>query len=963
MYFLQRRLFLNTSVLFMFTMFCVAAATAQERNSTITGRVSDSTHALLQGARIEVQPTGQTAVSSSKGEFTISGLVAGHYTVTVSYVGFTPFTSELNIIPGGVANVDVVLQVEAKSEEITVNGGREHGEIEALNRERTADNILQVLPSEVITSLPNTNIADAVGRLPSVSLERDEGEGKYVQIRGTEPRLSNVTVDGLHLPSPEGVRNVKLDAIPSDLVDSVEISKTLSANQEGDAIGGSVNLVTKTAHDDPYVSVLAMGGYTPIQTGRWLDQFTATAGQRFGKEKRFGILLGGSFDWNERGIYDIEPGQLFNPLTNGQFFSGPNAIDYRDYWYNRSRYGFGGTADYKLGEFSSVYFRGLFSRFNDSGQDWIYSPAVGSFDTANGPVGISNVDGSSSFTQVWRTPQQRIFSVAAGARHDIGTTIITYDLSLGQGRQVGGFPRASFVPNPNDPNAPLNNNVKFSVDTTHPFTPKFNVLNGMNIFDPTSYFLDGYQTANNHNYERDVTGSFSVIHQYNIGSHYGSFEIGSKVRDSRKSQLDNQQFFDGDDSLPLSSVLGAFRNSDYYFGKYQFGPTSDWNKVVALANANLGGAVTENSNKELVRSIPNDYVINERVSAGYAMNTINFGPVRLQAGVRIEATDDSLLGNHVLLDNGKYQTTAPVIGNHDYIDVLPSVQVQYSFGDNKIRAAYGMGIARPNFGDLPPFITQDDARNKISVGNPALRPTRANDYDLLFERYLKPAGVIQFGAFYKDLRNPIYENVQSPVIAGTFAGFTQSQAINGPRAHISGLEMTWQQHLAFLPGPLNGLGVRANYSYTTSQASFPNVVSPDPNLPSRSDHPALLRQAPNNWNFDLTYDKKGFSGRIGLTHNDANIFAYNYQPALDGSNGPLHGPNGDVYLYPHTQLDAQASYWIPNGHGLQAVVSALNLTNEVFGFYQGSERFPIQREFYDRTVSFGLRWTLTREPK
>src|SRR5581483_2756189 len=206
-------------------------------------------------------------------------------------------------------------------------------------------------------------------------------------------------------------------------------------------------------------------------------------------------------------------------------------------------------------------------------------------------------------------------------------------------------------------------------------------------------------------------------------------------------------------------------------------------------------------------------------------------------------------------------------------------------------------------------------------------------------------------------------NVQSPVIAGTFAGFTQSQAINGPRAHISGLEMTWQQHLAFLPGPLNGLGVRANYSYTTSQASFPNVVSPDPNLPSRSDHPALLRQAPNNWNFDLTYDKKGFSGRIGLTHNDANIFAYNYQPALDGSNGPLHGPNGDVYLYPHTQLDAQASYWIPNGHGLQAVVSALNLTNEVFGFYQGSERFPIQREFYDRTVSFGLRWTLTREPK
>ena len=125
-----------------------------------------------------------------------------------------------------------------------------------------------------------------------------------------------------------------------------------------------------------------------------------------------------------------------------------------------------------------------------------------------------------------------------------------------------------------------------------------------------------------------------------------------------------------------------------------------------------------------------------------------------------------------------------------------------------------------------------------------------------------------------------------------------------------------------------------------------------------ADHPALLRQAPNNWNFDLTYDKKGFAGRIGATHNDANIFAYNFQ---NGADGGIKGPNGDVYLYPHTQLDAQASYWIPNGHGLQAVVSLLNLTNEVFGFYQGSERFPIQREFYDRTVSFGLRWTLDPE--
>jgi len=210
----------------------------QERKGTISGHATDVNHDSLVGARVEVQPNGYAVTTDAQGAFTISDLVPGKYTLTVSYVGFKPFSREVTIASGGVENVDPVLEIETVSEQVIVRGERERGEIEALNRERTADNIVQVLPAEVITSLPNTNIADAVGRLPSVSLERDEGEGKYVQVRGTEPRLSNVTIDGVHVPSPEAVRNVKLDAIPADLIESVEINKTLSANQEGDAIGG-----------------------------------------------------------------------------------------------------------------------------------------------------------------------------------------------------------------------------------------------------------------------------------------------------------------------------------------------------------------------------------------------------------------------------------------------------------------------------------------------------------------------------------------------------------------------------------------------------------------------------------------------------------------------------------------------------------------------------------------------------
>ena len=231
----------------------------------------------------------------------------------------------------------------------------------------------------------------------------------------------------------------------------------------------------------------------------------------------------------------------------------------------------------------------------------------------------------------------------------------------------------------------------------------------------------------------------------------------------------------------------------------------------------------------------------------------------------------------------------------------------------------------------------------VSAGNPNLIPTHAQNFDLLLEHYFKTVGIIQGGVFYKSLTDPIF-SVNTTVPAGyPYAGLTENAPINGPSAHITGFEAAWQQRLSFLPGALNGMGIRANYGYTTSRATFPDGFG-------RTDHPTLVRTAPNNWNVDVTYDKKGFSARMGLTHNDAYIWSYGSSGAKD--------PTGDTYLYPHTQVDAQVSYWIPRGHGTQAVVSLLNLNNEVFGFYNGAERYPIQREYYSRTVSAGLRWTL-----
>ncbi len=228
------------------------SANAQARSGSptgiINGSVTDASHAILPGAKITLTPGSASVSSDSNGQFTIPGVTPGKYDLNIDYVGFKPYSSDVKITAGQILTIDAVLNVGSQSESIVVTAERAHGEAEAVNELRTSPNILEVLPAEVITSLPNANIADAVGRLSGVTLERDEGEGKYVQIRGTEPRLSNLTIDGVPLPSPEGaVRQVKLDTIPADLVESVQIFKTLQADQPGDAIGGTVNLETKTA--------------------------------------------------------------------------------------------------------------------------------------------------------------------------------------------------------------------------------------------------------------------------------------------------------------------------------------------------------------------------------------------------------------------------------------------------------------------------------------------------------------------------------------------------------------------------------------------------------------------------------------------------------------------------------------------------------------------------------------------
>jgi len=987
----------------------VSATSAQERKGAIAGRVADVSDSVLQGARIELQPTGSTTGSDSQGEFSFNGLTPGSYTVSVSYVGFAFFTRTVTVSSGQTTRLDARLQVGSKTEEITVTAERVHGEAEAINRTRASDNILQVLPVEVITSLPNTNIADALGRLPSVTLERDEGEGKYVQIRGTQPAWSNVTIDGMEVPSPEGgVRQIKLDTMPANLVESVEINKTLSANQDGDAIGGSVNLVTKRAEDKPTLYLNGIGGYTPIVGGRSLYELDSTIGKRFGANKKLGILIGASYDYNGRGIDDVEPSPTTSQCDStgcdgtqqanegAPFYPTYKGIDLREYRYYRSRYGAAGSIDYKLGETSGLFIHGIYSHFNNFGDRWVYSPSFGSFAAPNAT--LNNGDGSMSYNASIRRPVDVIGGVDMGGKHVLPKWTLAYDFSLSRSSEEDrGYFSASFAPT----SGVLAGAIPFALDTKDPNTPKILPQQGVNIYDPTQYFLSGsgaIDDAFTYSPQLNLQTGFSAARNYTAGGHFGTFEFGFKFRNAHKFQDSVDNYYDPNGPA-MSSFLSNFTNSNYYNKAYTLGPLTNNEAVRAYFFANQGPSSSPFTCQQTVQAgpvpfdcsltqqntIPNNYDLIEHVTAGYAMNSINIGKFRVITGLRFEATTENVSGLKLYFDsNGNICTPtdpdpvcagvtnpiAPVIQNSSYLDPLPSIQVRYQLPhDAAIRLAYGRGLSRPNFADLPPYFNHNGPNTEVDIGNPNLKPTHANNYDILYEQYLKPLGLIQAGFFYKQLSDPIYEGVRAlitPQVATEFniptdpyvtQGWDLVRPVNGNSARLWGFEVAYQQHLTFLPGALSGIGISANYSYTNSHTD---------GVPGRSDSPPLQRQAPNTWNISPTYDRGRLSSRLGLSYNGANIFQYNYTDLnSDGSSNPqplgLKGPNGDVYLYSHLQVDAQAAFRIVRG--LQLIVSGLNLTNEVFGFYQGSPQYPIQREYYKTSYMFGLRYTLSNEPK
>ncbi len=582
---------------------------------------------------------------------------------------------------------------------------------------------------------------------------------------------------------------------------------------------------------------------------------------------------------------------------------------------------------------------GLFSNFRDFGQKYAYQLKPGKKDTYHTSV---------------RRPNLQIADLALGGNQVFKNSFLKYQIAVSHSRFGGaaGNPGAAFggsagkdcsyVPGPSE------------------FRPQYTCdVAGNPIFDPTTYSLQTIDLTFGQATQLNLQAGASAGFNYHVGSHFSTFEFGAQIRNEHKGQDAYSPEYDSNNGPSMTPYLGTFTNNHFYGGSYHLGPVTNFDLLTGDLAANPGEYTLDEGTTHLQSDAAN-YNLQERVTAGYLMNTIQLGRFHLQTGLRIEATNTSNTGYLVVNDaDGNYISTTPQYGSGSYISPLPSVQLRYSIDNNSdIRAVYGRGISRPDPYQLVPYITEDQSTTPytINIGNTAIVAEYANDYDILYERYLPSVGVIEAGYFYKQISKPIYGQqsiipaTESP-LSQAYAGDLVFQEVNGDHAYVQGIELAYQQRLNYLPGILRGARINANFTYTNST---------NYNLTGRTDNPALVGQAPYSWNIGPAYATKRAFVTFGISHNGANIYAYQYQ-----STGPgavpfgVTGPNGDNYFYAHTQVDAKASYYL--GKGFTAMALGENMNNAVFGFYNGSPQYMVQREYYKPTYSGGIRWTKHHE--
>ena len=914
---------------------CIALASASlaQADGIIEGRIIDaSSNTVYSNAVIRLEELNREVLTSNTGRFRLPQVVPGEYTMTVTISGQEVERRTVQVSEQQVVNANVLLnEGEQEVEEVLVIGQAAQLQ-RALERQRYADGIISAVNSDAIGELPDANAAEALQRIPGLSIERDQGEGRFVRVRGLGSDYNAVSVDGTQIPAPEaGTRSVALDVIPSNLISSLVVTKSLTPDMDANSIGGAIEIESLSALDREGTFYNADLEYSYDElTENTNPKLALTGGTtlELDEDRRLGFAAAASYESRDFGSENTETGGAWD---EGEL----EEMEMRDYTINRERIGAALNVDYQHDVNNFFHLRTLFSEFTDDEQRQAMVAEFQELVEEDGEMerdGTSRVSGDAGLGEVARELKDRketqtIKAVTLGGEHYINDWTIEYDLgrSSAQEKEPDSMDSAVF---------------KAELDNIGFNGSRKPVLFGSELHDTANFELDEIERVKSHTTDDLNVVSLDITRDLIVNDYPAMVKFGGKLK-SRKKHMDvDVRKYEADD---ISMADYASGSVDYGIGHY--GPKLNKGQLRSLMSSLAADADTEQDarNEGFVDSYVEDYTIDEDINAAYLMGKIEMDELQLIGGVRHEHTRQKSKGFEVNGDDEDADVTRTHFKN-DYSHTLPGLLAKYELAeDTQIRAAWTNSIVRPTFEMIRPNVAIDG--NELETGNPNLKALESSNLDLGIEYFTGNAGVISAFAFYKSIDNFAYEvELENATRYNVLLNEEDSEVTtyeNGDTATLKGLELAYSQKFETLPAPFNGLLVAANVTFVQSEAKIATYEN-DEKMSRTIDLP---KQSDRTGNLTVGYEDERLSLRL----------AANYKSDYLDEVGSLENDNEDIRQSSQTQVDFNASYKVSEQFKVR--FKAANLTDEPYYTYQGKEKYNAQYEDYGPTYTVGLSFT------
>jgi len=914
------------AVTLLCAVFVPVSASAQT-TGTVAGRVADSTGAALPGAQVSIRTLNLRTATNAQGEFTLQAVAVGTHELEVEYLGFRTVPQPVTVSSAQRATVRVTLVPALSIEEnVTASATPIRDEqARALNQQRTADNVGNVVSADAIGRFPDPNIAEALQRTPGIGIQRDQGEGRYINVRGAPSEFSQVAINGVSLPAPAPTtRAMDLDTIPSDIVNQIEVSKSLRPNMDADSIAGAVNIVTSSPFDFSGLRINASGGGSYNDFGGNDSRGSLLVSNLFGRDRQFGALVSLSYSKTRRQLDNVESAWDILTRPEGGQVMGVVENLFKDYDTRRERIAATTTLEWRATPTSRYFVNGSFARFTDDefrnrfGIQWADGALLaGATDAA---ATFRNVRVSKQFRH--RIQRNNVGSLSVGGRHIFSRGIADYTASISRAEQT--------YPSRNELLYRTGANLQLSYDYAgNPDQPTFSLFSTNQHLDLTRYSFRENTFRTSDTREDEIAFAANVEMMGRLFATSATHMFGVKFRGKDKTADENRWRDRRSSAAPAAALATLISTQESKNFGYVLGHKFDSTAVRAYLDASKA-----TSEPRVPESRTADYEVGEDVLAAYGSTRLKFGKADLLIGVRLEHTslNSQAVAYHVDANSFSDRTAS-----NSYTNLFPGATLRYAFSDTVIgRLAVTRAINRPNYVSLVPRLTQDDETTRVLItsGNPGLRPTLATNLDASIEYYMAPIGILSAGVFYKDLSDYRFELT----LGGTFDGRTAliTRPENAPDGRIAGAEFAWQQQFTMLPEWMDGFGAFANYTYTDAHMNLGRTYE------GRSRFP-LTGQSKHNSNAGLFYEKSGFSVRLSYTDRSDQLTEINADDA-----------RLDLYWAGRAQVDLTSSFQVTPTW--EAYFEGKNLTNTAGIRYFGERQRVYEYEKFGYTLFFGVRF-------